>query len=601
MRMYFFRNIFITFIFLFSQSSYATGIGESLSRIFSSSDDEVLHPDSAFKINLDVISNDKLLMNWQIEAGYYLYKDKFSINSNDSSLVLGDYVFPLGKLKDDLAFGEVEVYYGQNQLVIPFETTKENIRELNISVGYQGCKEGSICYPPIEKNYTVSIPNSFENIDSKLLLSEQDAITNKLKEKNLLLNVLSFFIFGFLLALTPCVFPMIPILSGIIVGEGIQITRTKATLLTLSYVFSMAATYAALGVIAGIFSFNLQAASQNIWAISLFSSIFVLLALSMFGFYELKLPNKWQSKLFGNKTSGNNSILGAAFMGVLSAIIVGPCVAPPLAGALLYISQTGDAQLGGLALFSMGLGFGVPLIIIGISSGELLPRAGAWMNSIKQVFGVLMLGVAIWFMERVLPASLVLILWSGLFIFSSVFLGVFERSGDKISSWDRLRKGLGLLILFYGLILLYASVSGGGTVLDPFNKKTMGSFKGETLPFVYVSDLSELDDQLSQSRLDGEIVMLDFYADWCIECKQMEAYTFSNSSVKDILKDVKLIKADVTENNNMDKALLKNFELFGPPAILFFDKQSNEIRSHRLIGFFKSREFIEHVKQLKSL
>ncbi len=223
------------------------------------------------------------------------------------------------------------------------------------------------------------------------------------------------------------------------------------------------------------------------------------------------------------------------------------------------------------------------------------------MNSIKQVFGVLMLGVAIWFMERVLPASLVLILWSGLFIFSSVFLGVFERSGDKISSWDRLRKGLGLLILFYGLILLYASVSGGGTVLDPFNKKTMGSFKGETLPFVYVSDLSELDDQLSQSRLDGEIVMLDFYADWCIECKQMEAYTFSNSSVKDILKDVKLIKADVTENNNMDKALLKNFELFGPPAILFFDKQSNEIRSHRLIGFFKSREFIEHIKQLKSL
>jgi len=602
--MYFFKKLFIVCIFLFSYSANAINIEESLSNIFSSvsSGNEVLHPDDAFKVDVIIVSNEKLLLKWQIEPGYYLYKDKFSTSANDSSVLYGDYIFPLGKLKDDLAFGEVEVYYNENQVLVPFSREDNNIKELSINITYQGCKEGSICYPPIEKSLIVPIPVSFEEINVDALASEQDLVTKNLKEKNLLVNVISFFVFGFLLALTPCVFPMIPILSGIIVGEGIHITRAKAIMLTLSYVLAMALTYALLGVIAGLFYFNLQAASQNIWVISLFSGVFVLLALSMFGFYELQLPTSWQNKLSGKQSSsGHGTLTGAAVMGALSAVIVGPCVAPPLAGALLYISQTGNAQLGGLALFAMGLGFGVPLLVIGVSSGELLPRVGAWMENIKRIFGVIMLGVAIWFLERVLSASLILILWAALFIISSIFLGVLERLERHDSNWQRLYKGLGFVMLFYGGILIFAAMSGKGTVLDPFNKRMSSNTSTETLQFIYVSNLSELADQLEKSKLENKTVMLDFYADWCVECKQMEKYTFSDLSVQYILSDIKLLKADVTKNNDDDKALLKYFELFGPPAILFFDHESKEIKSHRFIGFAKPKKFINHIRQVKSL
>jgi len=602
--MYFFRKLFIFCIFISSYSVNAINIEESLSNIFSSasSDNEVLHPDDAFKVYLGVVSNNKLLLKWQIEPGYYLYKDKFLISTNDSSVLYGDYIFPLGKLKDDLAFGEVEVYYNENQVLVPFSHEDKNIKELNINITYQGCKEGSICYPPIEKSLIVPIPDSLEKVNVDTLASEQDLVTKNLKEKNLLVNVISFFVFGFLLALTPCVFPMIPILSGIIVGAGIHITRAKAIMLTLSYVLAMALTYALLGIIAGLFYFNLQAASQNIWVISLFSGVFVLLALSMFGFYELQLPASWQNKLSGKQSSsGHGTLTGAAIMGALSAVIVGPCVAPPLAGALLYISQTGNAQLGGLALFAMGLGFGVPLLVIGVSSGELLPRVGAWMENIKRVFGVIMLGVAIWFLERVLSASLILILWAALFIISSIFLGVLERLGEHASNWQRLYKGLGFVMLFYGGILIFAAMSGKGAVLNPFDKRISSNSSTETLQFIYVSNLSELEDQLEKSRLENKIVMLDFYADWCVECKQMEKYTFSDLSVQHILRDIKLLKADVTKNNDDDKILLKHFELFGPPAILFFDHESKEIKSHRFIGFTKPKKFINHIRQVKSL
>ena len=610
--MYFIKRIFIFCIFLSAHSVNAINFEDSLNTIFSStpsSVDEVLHPDDAFKVAVSVISNDRLILNWKIKSGYYLYKDKFSISSNDSAIIIGNYVFPIGKLKEDLAFGEVEVYYNDNRLLVPFTHEGTNIKELNIDIGYQGCKEDSICYPPIEKNLTVSIPDSFETlladegVSKEIFISEQDVITKKLKENSLLFNIFSFFVFGFLLALTPCVFPMIPILSGIIVGEGVRITRTRAIMLTLSYVLAMALTYAVLGVIAGLFSFNLQAASQNIWVISLFSGVFVLLALSMFGFYELQLPSSWQNKVVANQSnSGRGTLTGAALMGLLSAVIVGPCVAPPLAGALLYISQTGDAQLGGFALFAMGLGFGVPLLIIGISSGELLPRAGAWMNNIKRVFGVIMLGVAIWFLERVLPETFTLLLWAALFIVSAIFLGALDRQESGTNYWQRLHKGLGLMMMFYGGVLIYAAVSGGGTVLAPFDKRILSNnLTTETLPFVYIANISELNEQLQQSKLEGKSVMLDFYADWCVECKQMEAHTFSKPFVQEILQDINLLKADVTENNDTDKILLKHFGLFGPPAIIFFNQQSEEIKSHRLIGFAKPENFIKHIKQVKSL
>lgn len=604
------RSILFIYAFLFSLTVNAGDTASKLSDLFSFQDaspaDEILDPEIAFRVSADVYSTTQLTLNWEIEPGYYLYKNKFSLSSDETGVTLGDTVFPTGKLKKDPAFGQVEVYYGQNEALIPFQLLAPGQTEFNLNVGYQGCKEDSVCYPPIKKTLAITLPAAFASTSNNSaatqapLLSEQDTITQTLKDKNLFINILSFFGFGLLLALTPCVFPMIPILSGIIVGEGERITRTRGLTLSLSYVFAMALTYAVLGVIAGLFNLNLQAASQNVWVLSLFSGVFVLLALSMFGFYELQLPSSWQSKLSSSQDqAGRGTLKGAAIMGVLSAIIVGPCVAPPLAGALLYISQTGDAILGGMALFAMGLGFGVPLLVVGATSGELLPRAGIWMETIKSVFGVIMLGVAIWFLERVLPEPFVLILWAALLITTAIFIGALDRIEAVTTQWQRLWKGLGLIMLVYGVVLVVAAANGGGTVLKPFNKQA-GAITTATLPFNYIANLRELEQQLQQAKRDGKAVMLDFYADWCVVCKEMESYTFSEATVQTSLQQFTLLKVDVTKNNSDDKAFLKHFDLFGPPAILFFNNDAAEIKSHRLVGFVKAKPFIEHVSQVIS-
>ena len=321
----------------------------------------------------------------------------------------------------------------------------------------------------------------------------------------------------------------------------------------------------------------------------------------MFGFYELHLPASWLSKLSNNHNESHHGTLkGAAIMGALSAIIVGPCVAPPLAGALLYISQTGDAVLGGLALFAMGMGFGVPLLVIGATSGELLPRAGKWMETIKHIFGVVMLGVAIWFLERILPTSITLVLWGALFVVSAIFIGALDRIEPITTHWQRLWKGLGIIMLTYGIVLVVASTQGNGTVLQPF-KNYSGTQVSQSLPFKKIANLAELDKELEQAKAQGNTVMLDFYADWCVVCDEMEAYTFSDLVVQQTLKPVVLLKVDVTENNSDDKAFLKQFDLFGPPAILFFNKDSSEVKSHRLVGFVKAEAFVKHVKEAMSL
>jgi len=609
------RNALFIYTLLFSLSINAGELAGKLNDLFSfqstTAVDEILDPEIAFRVIADIDSNNELMLNWEIEPGYYLYKNKFSVTANSADLTLGHYEFPKGKSKEDAAFGLVEVYYARSSVSIPFEIADASVKEFNLDVAYQGCKEDSVCYPPIKKTLVVSLPSSYEaqrlNTDSgkaavpTLLVSEQDSITQKLKDKSLLINILSFFVFGFLLAFTPCVFPMIPILSGILVGEGTRINRTRAMMLSISYVIAMALTYSVLGILAGLFSLNLQAASQNIWVLSFFSGVFVLLALSMFGFYELQLPSSWQSKLSsGQKEADRGTLKGAAIMGVLSAIIVGPCVAPPLAGALLYISQTGNALLGGLALFAMGLGFGVPLLIVGATSGELLPRAGLWMKNIKHVFGVVMLGVAIWFLERVLPESVTLILWATLFVTTAVFMGALDHMESATTNWKRLCKGLGLIVLVYGIVLIIAAANGGGSVLKPFNNQASVVQK-ETLSFKRISSLDELDKALSIAKSQDKHVMLDFYADWCVVCDEMEAYTFSDPVVHKTLQQVTLLKIDVTKNNDDDKAFLKQFELFGPPAILFFNKESVEIKSHRLVGFVKAKAFVKHIIEVESL
>ncbi|MEQ8288426.1 MAG: protein-disulfide reductase DsbD [Gammaproteobacteria bacterium] len=592
---------------LSSQFVTAGGLGDKLGNLFNrdAGSDEILHPEIAFQFFPEAAENGELIVSWQIEPGYYLYRDKLAFSSSHPDVSFGNVVLPPGKAKDDPVFGEVQVYYNDNGVSVPLLAGAELPAVLDMVIAFQGCKEDSVCYPPTEKPYAVPLKATTTALlptQQPLQVSEQDAITRALKDKGLLLNLLSFFGFGFLLALTPCVFPMIPILSGIIVGQGDRITRKRAFMLSLIYVLAMAITYALLGVLAGLFSINLQAAAQNPWVLGLFSLVFVVLALSMFGFYQLQLPASWQAKLMSADVSRNGTLKGAAFMGVLSAVIVGPCVAPPLAGALLYISHTGDALLGGLALFSMGLGFGVPLLVVGATSGELLPRAGAWMETIKRSFGVIMLGVAIWFLERIIPDGPALLLWAILFVSTAVFMGALDRLQGGVSSWQRLNKALGLVLLTYGLVLVVAAANGKGTVLKPFKSFSFGAPVAEqALPFELVSGVEGLNQALQQAVANQQIVMLDFYADWCIACIELEEYTFPDPAVHDALKSVKLLQTDVTANSEQDKALLEAYELFGPPAILFFDRDGKEIRSHRLVGFIKADDFRAHVEQVKSL
>jgi thiol:disulfide interchange protein DsbD len=289
-------------------------------------------------------------------------------------------------------------------------------------------------------------------------------------------------------------------------------------------------------------------------------------------------------------------------MGVLSAIIVGPCVAPPLAGALLYISQTGDALLGGLALFAMGLGFGVPLLVIGTSTGKLLPKAGGWMDAIKRIFGVIMLGVAIWFLERILPGPVTLLLWAILLITSAVYMGALDKM-EQQTSWRHLWKGLGLVMLIYGVILIAGAVTGGKDVFRPLESLTLAgtTHTDQTLPFKYIKGIDELDKNLADAGMQGKPVMLDFYADWCVTCNEMEKYTFTDPGVKAVLSDVILLKTDVTNNDAEDQALLKKFDLFGPPAIMFFDQTARERKAYRLVGFVDAEKFIVHVREAATL
>jgi thiol:disulfide interchange protein DsbD len=434
------------------------------------------------------------------------------------------------------------------------------------------------------------------------MVSEQDQIAEVLKGGNLWLIVAAFFGFGLLLAFTPCVFPMIPILSGIIAGQGPDITTRKAFTLSVVYVLAMALTYTVAGVLAGLFGANLQAVFQNPWILSGFALVFVALAFSMFGFYDLQLPSSLQSKLaeMSNKQEGG-TLIGVAIMGLLSALIVGPCVAPPLFGALIYISQTGDAVLGGVALFALSLGMGAPLIAIGTSAGKLLPRAGAWMDAVKAVFGVLLLAVAILLLERILPAALSMLLWGLLLICSAVYMGALTQLPAGVSGWSMLWKGLGVFLLIYGALMLVGAAAGGKDTIQPLRGLAVGGAGGgggEHAAFKRVKTVADLDRELAAAAAAGKPVMLDFYADWCVSCKEMERYTFSDAAVIQEMGRFALLQADVTANDAADQELMQGrFGIPGPPAMLFFDSAGSELRNFRLVGFKPAAEFAEHLRR----
>ncbi len=572
--------------------------------------DDILDPNDAFQISYDAQPG-QFKVNWIIAEGHYLYRERTQITADDAALIAHPLIMPAGDAKDDPIFNKILfVFHDFVDVVLPYQFTNDGDKDVTFKVKYQGCSEISgICYPPQTKKFTVrispisaaqaaQIATSLE-IDSAELVSEQDKITNALKSGDTLLTLLIFFGAGLLLAFTPCVFPMIPILSGIIAGQGENISTRKAFYLSLVYVLAMALTYTVVGVLVGLSGENIQAWFQNPWIIGSFAIIFVGLSFSMFGFYELQMPSSIQSKItnMSNSQQGGN-IIGVAIMGFLSALIVGPCVTAPLVGALIYIAETGDAVLGGMALFSLSMGMGAPLLVIGTSAGKFLPKAGAWMDAVKAVFGVLLLGLAIWLLERVAPAAFTMALWAALIIVSAIYMGAIDSLKEGASGWHKLWKGLGILLLIYGIIILLGLASGNRSVSQPL--KGLASISGtavafEHLNFTQVKGVDGLNAELDKAKAAGKTVMLDFYADWCVSCKEMEAFTFSDSAVQEALEGVVLLQADVTPNDEKDTALYKRFGIIGPPSIMFFDINGNERKNYRVVGYMPADQFSQHV------
>ncbi|NOX93239.1 MAG: protein-disulfide reductase DsbD [Gammaproteobacteria bacterium] len=604
----------------FSPLNALRSLGSSLGLI--DSDDGFLHPDQAFTFSAEAVNGNTLRVRWDIADKVYLYQDKFKFELKEADgITLGTPVLPEGKKKIDESFGEMMVYYHSVDIDIPLERTNLNATEVILVVKYQGCADAGFCYPPITKEMPVSLPagsataaaassDTGTNGVNDAPLSEQDRIADSLASGNTLLTILTFFGFGLLLAFTPCVFPMIPILSSIIVGQGESITTRRAFIMSLVYVLAMALTYTVAGIAAGAFGQNLQAAFQNPWILGSFAGVFVALSFSMFGFYELQMPSFIQNKLTNasNRQQGG-TLTGVAIMGLLSALIVGPCVAAPLAGALIYIGQTGDMVLGGMALFALSMGMGAPLLVIGASAGKLLPKAGAWMDTIKAVFGVMMLAVAVWMLERIIPVGMAMMLWGTLMIGSAIYMGALDPVGEG-SGWRKLWKGLGVVLLIYGALQLFGAAAGGKDTLQPLHGLAMGGggsgggsgamgnmHHGGEMVFKRFKGLAALEREVAAASAEGKSVMVDFYADWCVSCKEMEKYTFSDASVQKALANTVLLQADVTADDDIDKALMKEFSIFGPPSILFFGVDGKERRSYRVVGFVKPGPFRDHVEK----
>jgi thiol:disulfide interchange protein DsbD len=605
------------------------GLGEA-DPFFGGANEQALPPEEAFIYESIGESSDTALVRFTVQPGYYLYRDKFKFriiadDGREDVFSIRDVALPDGVIKDDPEFGDVAVYYGQVEIPVRFNRPAGRAVNLTLESDFQGCRDGDICYPPMTRSVTFEMPAAAEAAGEPLgklpaepggaatsdgnatapyqalPVSEQDRLAGLLLDSPAL-AIFAFFIAGLLLAFTPCVFPMVPILSGIIAGQGDQLTVMKAFWLSLVYVLAMAVTYTFAGVLAGLFGQNLQAAFQNPWIISGFVLIFIALALSMFGFFELQLPGRLQTRLAeaSNRQQGGQ-LWGVAVMGFLSALIVGPCVAPPLMAALIVIGESGDAVLGGFALFALSMGMGVPLILFGVSAGKLVPRAGPWMDTVKAVFGVGLLAVAIWMLERILAGGVIMLLWGALAIACGIYLGALERIETGSSGWKRLWKSLGIVLLVLGSAEIIGAAAGGDYWLRPlesFRGVNTSSSPATGVEFRRIKSLAELEQVLEQAGSEGKGGMLDFYADWCVECIRMEKNTFADASVQAQLGHLTLLQADVTANDDVDQELMKTFSIIGPPAILFFDRRGEEMRAYRLVGYFTPEEFVSHLQKV---
>lgn len=609
------RRIFFFLWLLIVASPLSAGPG-LLESMGIGNSDEPLDVEDAFQLEAEVLDAKTLELQWKIAENHYLYRDKIQFSVEPESVSIGDHELPAGENKEDDFFGLTEVYQYDTRVELPLQHSGE-ASTITLQVRYQGCSEVfNICYPPVEKNLKLDLPATSpdtqapttEPVNTDTVTESNDqaddsisstaGIADRLTEGNLWQVMLGFLGLGLLLAFTPCVFPMIPILSGIIVGQGTSITTKRAFTLSLIYVLSVSVTYTAAGIITGMLGENLQAAFQNPWIIGSFSLLFVILALAMFDLFHLQWPQRFTDRLHKiSHSQRGGTYVGVVIMGLLSGLIVGPCLAPPLAGALLFLSQHADPVLGGAALFALSIGMGIPLLIIGTSAGSLLPRAGDWMNVIKAVFGVMLLALAVWMLERIVPGWVSLLMWGGLLMVVAVYLGAMNTLNIEAGGWQKFWKGVGLILMLWGALLIIGAASGGQQLWQPL--QNISAPKQNTqqarLDFEMVDNLDQLEQQLAQT---DQPVMLDFYADWCTDCKTMERTTFRDADVLEALSGYRLLKLDMTDNNDEHRAMLKALKVFGPPTMLFYDRNGKEIEDSRLIGHADADRLLEHLSAL---
>ena len=560
------------------------------------------------------VNSEGVTLLFDIQKGYHLYLERLKFQPGSNAVTLDAIDLPEGERVNDPSLGNTRIARGHQEIKIRFLALPAAPEVGTLKVTYQGCQDEGSCYPP--QHETLSLegvgassapPRPLSECDARGIpedtgaRSKQCQIVDALKAESFLSTGLSFLGMGILLAFTPCIFPMIPILSGLIAGQGSRIDSRRAFTLSLAYVLASALAYTLFGILAGLFGHNLQATLQNPTVIALFSGFFVVLALSMFGAFTLQVPSSLQNHLTAlSNRQQQGTLWGSATMGFLSALIVGPCVAAPLAGALIYIGETGDAIFGGFALFCLGIGMGLPLLVIGTSAGTLLPKAGTWMEAIKSLFGFGLLGIALWLLDRILPSDLMLFLWGGLLILAAMALGALEALPSSSGLLARFGKGTGVILLAYGILLLIGAASNGADPFHPLEKLSIGPREAKVasdhqLAFIPIHTIDELDEQLQNAARLDQSVMLDFYADWCTACQEMEEITFQDPVVQNTLSHVILLKADVTQQTDEDRSLQKRFGLIGPPATLFFRNGNQEVTQRRIVGFMEPSNFNDHV------
>ena len=545
----------------------------------------------------------------RVVPGFYLYKDKISVRSLSDDAKAGRLDLPKGKMKVDEYFGEMEVYLDSVLAPLAIARATPEAMDLELELKYQGCAEGGLCYMPQTRVITVNLPEASAVSDLSALpsnnapVSEQARLAQIITGSSIWVTIGLFFLAGLGLAFTPCVLPMVPILSGIIAGEGDDVTPMRGFTLALSYVLGMALVYTGAGIAAAAAGLQLQATFNQPWILILFAGVFVILALGMFGAYELQMPSSIQGKVSnvsGKQKSG--TMIGAFVMGALSALIVTACVAPALIAALTVMAQTGDMLRSGSALFAMSLGMGAPLLLVGAAQGKLLPKAGPWMVAVRNAFGFMMLGLAIWMLSRILSGNVTMLLWAVLIFMGGVFMGGLTTLTSESAVAQKLGKGFGFLAIIYGIILLLGALTGGSNPLQPLASINVGGATTvaeaeHALPFRRVKTVDDLDRELAAASDQGKSAFLDFYADWCVSCKEMEAYTFTDGDVQAALSNTVWLQADVTANDEADQALLDRFGVFGPPTIIFFGADGLQRHGYEVVGYMKAPDFAEHLRQ----